>query len=525
MPEVYAQQLELEPQGGCDSVQALTESIRSWVALRVPEAASFDFGEVPSTKEYADGSILRWEPYEESGTRLLDFSWRHLHQPDSSVSWATKLSYLEENGRVFASLRVFNTGPESGDERALLTSRPRLVLDLLEFFKVWCDGARIAAKPETLELADVPRFVAAVLTNRERRAPVLLVSPDEAGQFDVSPEEWGREFVTLGKLFTLHAPECTYALTDTVGKRLSVFRGAVRVYMPHFDYNTDPLRHPLLLAPRVGVRSERYRLAQWLALLTVRRFRELPRINELRDRRAVAYESGRGRILAELKIKREEARDAENYRALFELAEEENLDLHNKIERLQEELQEKNATIDWLGSEVERLRRRLADSDVLPGFSAEYEIPELEASSVLAAVENAAAIHGDHLLILPTAIEAARESEYRRPKEVSRILAALARVAERMNQKGGLGRPLLEEFRDQNIDYRGGISASSSKRIRRLHQFQHDGHTFECYEHMCLGGTYDPADCLRVYFTSKLRSGGRIVVGHVGRHLEGMSTT
>jgi hypothetical protein len=309
--------------------------------------------------------------------------------------------------------------------------------------------------------------VTAVLTNSDRRAPILLITPDEEGRFPVALEEWGRDFVTLGKLFALGTPECTYALTDIVGKRLSVFRAGVRVYLPGFRNNDDPLKHPLLLGHRVGVRSERIRLAQWLSVLTPRRFREPGRINEFRDRRAVAYESARSRVLLELATKREEARDADSYREMFELALNENRTLDEQNKTLQDELQEAKAKIEWLRSENLRLSRRLADSDLPPGYSGEFEVPELEASSVLAAVENAAAMHADHLLFLPTAMETARESIYRRPKEVSRVLAVLAQVAEQMNQPGGLGRTLPDAFREQNVDYRSGAISSSSTTASR----------------------------------------------------------
>jgi hypothetical protein len=124
VPEVYAQHFELEPKSGRDSIQALTESLRSWVKSKLRDGADFEFGDSPVTREYPDGSIFRWEPFEESGIHLLDFSWRHPDQQDPSISWATKLSYFEEAGRAVASLRVFNTGPDTGDARVLLTTRP-----------------------------------------------------------------------------------------------------------------------------------------------------------------------------------------------------------------------------------------------------------------------------------------------------------------------------------------------------------------------------------------------------------------
>lgn len=40
-----------------------------------------------------------------------------------------------------------------------------------------------------------------------------------------------------------------------------------------------------------------------------------------------------------------------------------------------------------------------------------------------------------------------------------------------------------------------------------------------------LGNTYDPRRCLRIHFTSRAPMETRFVIGHVGRHLEVLTTT
>ena len=79
-------------------------------------------------------------------------------------------------------------------------------------------------------------------------------------------------------------------------------------------------------------------------------------------------------------------------------------------------------------------------------------------------------------------------------------------------------------FDQLNIDYASGMSKNTPKKMLQQYDFLHDGTVYSCYEHLKHGGTHDPAACLRVYFTTKQRIDGKIVVGHVGRHLDVTST-
>src|SRR5258705_461100 len=82
-----------------------------------------------------------------------------------------------------------------------------------------------------------------------------------------------------------------------------------------------------------------------------------------------------------------------------------------------------------------------------------------------------------------------------------RALQSIAQVA-RDRRDGPLGQGLRDEFKARGLDYRGGISETSSRKIREQHLFAVAGREFCCEEHICLGGgTYDPAKCLRIYMS------------------------
>lgn len=140
-------------------------------------------------------------------------------------------------------------------------------------------------------------------------------------------------------------------------------------------------------------------------------------------------------------------------------------------------------------------------------------------------VQRAAERHGDALLILPSAVEAAGKSPYEDPERIREILRAMATVSRR-RQEGALGTGLKEAFEEYGVDYRGGISPSTSERLRQQYLFHLEGgEGVECFEHIAVGGTYNPRRCLRIYFSSKSITDSRFVIGHVGRHFEVVTST
>lgn len=122
---------------------------------------------------------------------------------------------------------------------------PRVVRDLLELPGRWYHG------PSTLRRhSDVCGFengevLAAEIAHSDRTIPFIVVSRDENNQI-VLPELSEKLAFDLSGLANVVCvdEDAAWALTDVLGQRFGCYRGAVRMYWPHFSANQDPLFHP-----------------------------------------------------------------------------------------------------------------------------------------------------------------------------------------------------------------------------------------------------------------------------------------
>ncbi len=519
MPELYAQSFDLQPRSDSDPAAEFSVALRSWTRPRWPSAVPWFSLDDATALKAPDGSIFRWEPFADGTRRLLEFTWRHPHAGSPAIQWFTKAVFAVMPGRIYLSLRVANTGPTIGQPGALPTSRPRLLLSIAEHFTMKTLGTAIQAEPIRLTESDFTSFVRYELFDPTRRYPVAILSPTATDAYVISPATFGREFIGIAKTYYAASAASTFALTEELGrKELSCFHGAMRVYLPGLTRESDPTRHPLMLPRRLAGFEERLRLAQALTWLTVSGFEDAVFINELRDERAVHLESKRSRLLGLLEKTRRTASESDDFRQLAEMYSQQSIGMSAEIEQLREELEEAR-------NKIGALQYALSQRDGDSPYAESSEGLAFPPTSVADAVEQAQALFPDDLLVLPTALESAEESPYRNPQEVADTLAALARLSLQM-KSGSLGQSLKDALAEGGIEYRSGIAKSTAKKLRQQYVFVDGDNEHVCEEHLCVGGgSYDPAECLRIYVNTKERPSGRIVIGHVGRHLDGRSTS
>jgi TolA-binding protein len=515
MPDLYSRRFELTPRAGVEPFAAFAAAVRDWIGARWPsEHPWFGVADIGSLRA-SDGSIFRWEPFIDGNRVLIDFSWRHADSTDADQSWSTTVTYVGLPERTSVSIKVTNTFAAPGGEAAKLTTRPRLLLHLLEHFTVRGSEGEVRQICHPLLEADIPFFVRYDLFDPQRPYPILVITPNEDGTYAVDPDQFAREFVSLAKLFRICTPNATFVLTRELGrKELSVFRGAARLYGPKFRADSNPLQHPLVFPKRLADPPGRMALAQVLALATARVGTVDPAIPILRDERAVQADQRRATVLDNLR--RQATASVEQWQRIAEDYATANDSLRARIRELEVEVQS-------LDSKARALQHNLAQRDGTGETPEEPDLVDFGPTTVAEAVELAQELFADQLLILDSALDTAAQSPYRRIDELARVLTVIADVSGRLRQ-GPLGRSLREEFSGKGVDYRQGIAASSSRRIRDQFRFSQGGRTWVCEEHVALGGaTYSPADCLRIYFASSAGEG--IVIGHVGRHLDTDRTT
>ncbi len=142
-------------------------------------------------------------------------------------------------------------------------------------------GSKIDKEPWLIDSDYEAGSLAEYLTDPERRIPVFVLTvPEEAPRPDeplLDPDPLALDTLGIAKVVILPA-EFTWKLTNRFGKRLSVYRGAMRVYLPGFTDDADPEGgHDLFMPHRMDTEETAQKLGtllRWIAAReSLRRFR------------------------------------------------------------------------------------------------------------------------------------------------------------------------------------------------------------------------------------------------------------
>lgn len=102
------------------------------------------------------------------------------------------------------------------------------------------------------------------LTDHDRRLPtIVLTLAKDASVPQIDAEKLASVLTGLAHVAVAH-PDVAWRLTERLGKRLSVFKGAVRVYQPGFEDTADPFAHLLVLSEQLISDDGIERATRWL---------------------------------------------------------------------------------------------------------------------------------------------------------------------------------------------------------------------------------------------------------------------
>jgi hypothetical protein len=521
---------------------------------------------------------LQWDVDGDAGAWTGELLWRQPHPVRSGIACLTHVILREQGTLVTAAVRVAceslgtRIGPiESGQ------AKPRFLGEWHARTRLSIDGRPVTH--HLLNESDIARFAEETLLAESRTHPIAVLAPLEDGTFVVPPETLERELLGAAELFVLATHPATFRLTDALGdRRLSAYFGALRVYLPGFSCADAPSEHPLLVRDQVADPVERIALAGRLAHRLsgmvewpagIRRASATPPragdVSPASDQAASPSGSATSAAAASTTPAASSASAAVvDTGALADALLAVQSQLRIISGQFAELLDVQRAMAEELGALMtvgavraagtSAIDRRLAlieryvrdaaaagspsaptdsatdEASASPSDAPDAGTPESRESddtrtTLAEVVRQAASRHAESLLILDSAESAAELSPFEDADRAAAILDAMALVARR-RQRGSLGSGLREAFRELGVDYRSGISASSSKRLRQQHEFTDaNGRVFLCEEHIAVGSTYDPRYCLRIYFTSRSGMETRFIIGHVGRHLDVMSTS
>ena len=234
--------------------------------------------------------------------------------PDKNIArrvWTTETIVGHQPGqRVLLSVRLLVSSPEQ--ELQIEPAVPGLVQQLASECGLYHGTGQLSAEPWIIQSEDDTDLLIVTLTDPRRRVPVFVLSVPERGVDPltplIDPSPVARATLGIAVIVVLPA-RFTWALTERFGKRLSVYEGAVRVYLPGFTDDANPYGgHDLILADRLSTKESVSHVSAWL--------RRVAATESLRRQRlghdVLSYAAVRGRSLdlARLRLEQEGASDA-----------------------------------------------------------------------------------------------------------------------------------------------------------------------------------------------------------------------
>ena len=160
----------------------------------------------------------------------------------------------QQKHRPLFSLRLLVSSPEQ--HLAIEPAVPGLALQLASACELYRGAEELTAEPWIIESESNAEDLIDMLIDPERQTPAFVLTVPEYAMDPVIPllDAGSLARATLGLARVIVVPaHFTWALTDRFGRRLSVFGGAARVYLPGLTEDANPYSgHELFLADRLS---------------------------------------------------------------------------------------------------------------------------------------------------------------------------------------------------------------------------------------------------------------------------------
>ena len=91
-----------------------------------------------------------------------------------------------------------------------------------------------------------------LLQSPARRLPIVFISPYANGDpTELDANAMAQRLAGVAVVVKIQDPEATWDVADAIGRTLSCFDGAARIYWPGFSIDQDPRRHRLYFGTRI----------------------------------------------------------------------------------------------------------------------------------------------------------------------------------------------------------------------------------------------------------------------------------
>ncbi|MBB6560047.1 hypothetical protein HNP48_002719 [Acidovorax soli] len=425
--------LRLKPVPGVDRFAATVDEILRWINRRAGKALPAVAWQRQSFELSAIGSQRA------AGVALQDPKYwaARLDDADKNVpqrTWITEIGVgIDPSGDILFGARLICT--TRGADEAFERSIPGFVRTVISSGPAELDGVALRQELKVLSSDDDVANLVTLLEDPTRQSNVIVLALPEGssdpGDAAASAVELHSKLLGVAHVFALTS-RASFALTDSVGRELSVFHEAVRTYRPGFRAWIDqPSNHPFALPNRIASWDEsgppsfeRWMVNQSLASSVSGAHREesLPAFNTVRQIAAYAERS---------KLRSAGGSDAE----LARLYEQDNEQLRKELKEQKEQYDgllstadiERDLAVNAANAAKAQALERLHRIRLLEARLAEGD--ESQSTPIPETLDTFAEWCREHLVgsveITNRAYQGVRKSEYHEPAFIYRTLLLL----------------------------------------------------------------------------------------------------
>jgi hypothetical protein len=543
MKTVYSCSFDVAARGRADAVASFDlalQLIRDWVEGKYAASpTSYGFG--TPIKLPQSGTLIPLKDHRlviedttHASTRIFTLTWDHPGKPDEI--WSSVAQLVTDGATVNFSLhtrlgsRVFLIRPTGYQ-----VGTPRIVRQLLANMDCSLSGWKLPTEAYPVSLGQVDSFVNEVLLHPKRTLPVVVVSVDPyTDKPVVDPAKWASTLAGVAEVAVMVNKWVSFRLTDILGKPLSCYSGAVRIYWPGLTMDAPPSAHRLWLPDTLKYRAETEPVERGLfgllCAIAVTQHVESPILTAARAAVEASRDAQRVQAMSDVQSHLVEKAELEKWinEAWAEIAA-----LKQKLGFAQQELESTRNDLSAALREADQLRENIAyigaagsraarSGDVAPA-------PEQEPTdfaSVLEAYDAAVAKFGGSdsaLVFLDSARESAADSPYKHPEQVYAVLSELNKIARRWrDNNGSLGQRWEDALAPTGFAYAPKISQTAAGKFRSEYEFFYDGEKRLFEEHITKGAK-NKNSCFSVHMYRDERR-LKLVIGHCGNHLSNTTT-
>jgi hypothetical protein len=526
MQTVYAAHLPLPAAPGAAALDQAVSAVAGWLHDR--------FGVVPSPlsggTHRSDDLILEWESLFGEAGGLVRFEVDQADTADPIWRWKTHIDIGVEGGQAWVRVRVGLFSPREGlvTRPKVAPHRPPVVRRVVDRIDVEIDGRRVG-EPWVLSVPEVGSYVK-FLTSRDRRLPVLAISHDPDGEPFLDRARAADRLLGLAHVVEVDL-QAGYAVTDAIGKTLSCYSGAVRMYWPGFAVGDDPYFHrayvggSLAYLGREGMGTELFDTLGRLSALSISEPALSARLRREQHTAEAAARAAQAAV-TRATLARPDGPDGAVDRAAWLALCADHDRQQQRLAQVETELFEARLEIDVLRGERDSAQAHAASLDRALTSATARPVPaavddqmsgdEVAPTSVLEAVQIAQQ-RCTHLVFLDESFAAAKASVYNDPERVLANLLLMEQIGADWNS-GELDGGPDEAFKQRCSGYHSRLHRAQ-RPLAKHYQRTFDGAEVTLGPHIARGhGSAEGV--LRIYWYVDLE-GKRIVVGHIGGRLEG----